>query len=133
MPIEGGDMMLAMKPKDEWTTATTQSGMIEKIQQALDVIPGLSAEVSQPMQMRFNELISGVKQDVAIKMFGVNIDELVNQSNKIASLISKVDGVTEPYVEQVTGLPQILVSYNREKIAQYGLNISDVNLILKTA
>jgi len=84
MPMEGGDMMLAMKPKDEWKTATTQQEMIQKIEEALAVIPGLAGEVSQPMQMRFNELISGVKQDVAIKIFGDNIDELVNQSNKVA-------------------------------------------------
>lgn len=133
MPIEGGDMMLAMKPKDEWTTAGTQAEMIEKIKQALTVIPGLSGEVSQPMQMRFNELISGVKQDVAIKIFGDDIDELVNQANKVAALISKVDGVTEILIEKISGLPQVLVEYNREKIAQYGLSISDVNMILKTA
>ncbi|MEJ7829421.1 MAG: CusA/CzcA family heavy metal efflux RND transporter, partial [Segetibacter sp.] len=133
MPIEGGDMMLAMIPKGEWITVETQPEMIEKIEEALAVIPGLAGEVSQPMQMRFNELISGVKQDVAIKIFGDNIDELVSQSNKVAAIISKVDGVTEPYVEKVSGLPQILVEYNREKIAQYGLNISDVNMILKTA
>lgn len=133
MPIEGGDMMLAMKPKSEWTTANTQQEMIEKIEEALAVIPGLGAEVSQPMQMRFNELISGVKQDVAVKIFGDDIDELVSEANKIAALIRKVDGVTEPYVEKISGLPQVLVEYNREKIAQYGLSISDVNMILKTA
>jgi len=133
MPIEGGDMMLAMKPKDQWTTAKTQAEMIQKIEEALTAIPGLAAEVSQPMQMRFNELISGVKQDVAIKIFGDDVDELVSQSNKVAALISKVEGVTEPYVEKVNGLPQVLVEYNRDKIAQYGLNIADVNMILKTA
>lgn len=133
MPIEGGDMMLAMKPKDEWKTATTQQEMIEKIEDALKVIPGLAGEVSQPMQMRFNELLSGIKQDVAIKIFGDNLDELVSQSNKIATLISNVNGVTEPYIERVSGLPQILVEYNRDKIAQYGLTISDVNMVLRTA
>ena len=133
MPIEGGDMMLAMKPKDQWKTTETQEEMIAKIEEALAVIPGLTSEVSQPMQMRFNELISGVKQDVAIKIFGDDIDELVSQSNKTAALISKVKGVTEPFVEKVNGLPQVLVEYNREKIAQYGLNISNVNMILKTA
>lgn len=132
-PFEGGDVMLAMKPKKEWKTAATQQEMIEKIEDALTVIPGLAGEVSQPMQMRFNELLSGIKQDVAIKIFGDNIDELVNQSNKIASLITKVDGVTEPYIERVAGLPQILVEYNRDKIAQYGLSISDVNMVLRTA
>ena len=133
MPLEGGDMMLAMKPKNEWTTAETKEEMIEKIEEALAQIPGLAGEVSQPIQMRFNELISGIKQDVAIKIFGDDIDVLVNQSNKIAAIISKVDGVTGPYIEKINGLPQVLVEYNREKLAQYGLTISDVNMILKTA
>ncbi|NCI47418.1 CusA/CzcA family heavy metal efflux RND transporter [Sediminibacterium soli] len=133
MPMEGGDMMLAMKPKEEWTTASTQEEMIGKIEKAVAVIPGLAAEVSQPMQMRFNELISGIKQDVAIKIFGDDVGELVTQSNRVAALIGKAEGVTEPYVEKVTGLPQILVEYNRDKIAQYGLSISDVNMVLKTA
>jgi cobalt-zinc-cadmium resistance protein CzcA len=133
MPIEGGDMMLAMKPKDEWTTVKTQAAMIEKIKTTLEVIPGLAADVSQPMQMRFNELISGIKQDVAIKIFGENLDELLSHANKIAAIVSKVDGVSEPYVEKVNGLPQILIEYNRARLAQYGLSISDVNMILKTA
>ncbi len=133
MPIEGGDLMLTMKPKKEWKTAKTKEEMMEKIEEALSVVPGLSIEISQPMQMRFNELISGIKQDVAIKIFGDNLDELVAQANKISALIRTVDGVTEPYVEKVSGLPQILVEYNRDKIAQYGLSISDVNMILKTA
>ncbi len=133
MPIEGGDLMLTMKPKSDWTTAATKEEMIEKIEEELSLIPGLNAEVSQPMQMRFNELISGIKQDVAIKIFGDDVDELVNQSNRIASLVSKVDGVSEPYVEKINGLPQIIVDYNRDKIAQYGLSISDVNTMLSTA
>ena len=85
------------------------------------------------MQMRFNELISGVKQHVPIKIFGDDVDELVTQSNRVAAIVSKVEGVTEPYIEKVSGLPQILVEYNRDKIAQYGLSISDVNMVLKTA
>lgn len=133
MPIEGGDVMLAMKPKDEWVTAKTKEEMIEKIQTALKVFPGLEVEVSQPMQMRFNELISGVKQDVAIKIYGDNLDVLSAQANQVAAMISGVQGVDEPKVEKVTGLPQIVINYNRPKIAQYGLKISDVNTVLRTA
>lgn len=133
MPIEGGDVMLAMKPKDEWVTAKTKEEMIEKIQTALKVFPGLEVEVSQPMQMRFNELISGVKQDVAIKIYGDNLDVLSAQANQVAAMISGVQGVDEPKVEKVTGLPQIVVNYNRPKIAQYGLKIADVNTVLRTA
>jgi cobalt-zinc-cadmium resistance protein CzcA len=133
MPLEGGDLMLTMKPKKEWTTAKTMEGMAVKIEEELELIPGLSVEVSQPMQMRFNELISGIKQDVAVKIFGDDVDELVKQSKQVATLISGVDGVTEPYVEKVNGLPQVVVEYDRDKMAQYGLSIADVNTILSTA
>ena len=133
MPLEGGDLMLTMKPKAEWKTAGTKEEMMEKIEETLSVIPGLSIEISQPMQMRFNELISGIKQDVAIKIFGDDLDELVSQAGKVASVIQSVEGVTEPYIEKVSGLPQVLIEYNRDKMAQYGLSISDVNMVLKTA
>ncbi|WP_419699916.1 CusA/CzcA family heavy metal efflux RND transporter [Mucilaginibacter sp. NFX135] len=133
MPIERADMMLAMKPKAEWKSATTREEMSAKMETALEEIPGIHASISQPMQMRFNELMTGIRQDVAIKIYGEDLDVLANEANKIAKEISTVKGVTEPYIEKVIGLPQIQVSYNRDRMAQYGLNISDVNLILKTA
>jgi len=133
MPLERGDMMVAMQPKEMWTTAKTREEMMEKMEQALSVIPGINVEITQPMQMRFNELMTGIRQDVAIKIFGDDLDILTQQANKIAKLISNVKGVETPYVEKVTGLPQITVEYNRDKMAQYGLSISDVNMILKTA
>ncbi|WDF57234.1 CusA/CzcA family heavy metal efflux RND transporter [Mucilaginibacter sp. KACC 22063] len=133
MPMEKGDMMLAMKPKAEWKTAKTREEMTEKMEEALSVIPGINVEISQPMQMRFNELMTGIRQDVAIKIYGDDLDVLATQANKIAKLIDPVKDVREPYVEKVSGLPQIQVAYNRDKMAQYGLNISDVNMILKTA
>ncbi|MBC7760032.1 MAG: efflux RND transporter permease subunit, partial [Phormidesmis sp. FL-bin-119] len=133
MPMEGGDIMLAMKPKDQWVTAKTKEEMIEKIQKALEVFPGLEVEVSQPMQMRFNELISGVKQDVAIKIFGDDLDVLSAEAKETATLISSVVGVDHPKVEKVTGLPQLFITYKRSKIAEYGLNIEDINMVLRTA
>ena len=133
MPLERGDMMVAMKPKEQWTSATTREEMMEKMEDALKVIPGINVEITQPMQMRFNELMTGIRQDVAIKIFGDDLDILTQQADKIAKLISNVKGVETPYVEKVTGLPQITVEYNRDKMAQYGLSISDVNMILKTA
>lgn len=132
-PLEGGDIILAMKPKDEWTSVHTQEEMINKIQTVLAAFPGTTVDVSQPMQMRFNELISGIKQDVAIKIFGDDLDLLSSQANKVADLIRTVPGVSAPNVEKTIGLPQIVVNYNRDKIAQYGLNIADVNTTLKTA
>jgi cobalt-zinc-cadmium resistance protein CzcA len=133
MPMEKGDMMLAMKPKGEWKSAKTREEMTAKMEEALSIIPGINVEISQPMQMRFNELMTGIRQDVAIKIYGDDLDVLAMQANKIAKLIAPVKGVSEPYVEKVSGLPQIQVAYNRDKMAQYGLNISDVNMILKTA
>lgn len=133
MPLERGDMMVAMLPKDEWTSATTKEEMSEKMEAALSVLPGVNVELTQPMQMRFNELMTGVRQDVAIKIYGEDLDVLTRQAAKVAQLIAPVDGVSEPFVEQVTGLPQVTVEYDRDKIAQYGLSISELNSILKTA
>ncbi len=133
MPMERGDMMLAMKPKAEWKTAKTREEMMSKMEDVLSDLPGVHASISQPMQMRFNELMTGIRQDVAIKIYGDDLDELATQADKIAAAIRQVKGVTDPFVEKVSGLPQIQVNYNRDKMAQYGLNISDVNMILKTA
>lgn len=133
MPIERGDMMLQMKDKEEWTSADSREEMQEKIEEVLSVLPGINVEVTQPMQMRFNELMTGIRQDVAIKIFGDDLDELAKQAKIVGALIAPVQGVTEPTIEKATGLPQIVVEYNRDKIAQYGLTISDVNMILNTA
>lgn len=133
MPVERGDMMVAMKPKEEWKSASSKAEMSEKMEKALSILPGVNIEITQPMQMRFNELMTGVRQDVAIKIYGEDLDVLTQQANKIAKLITPVSGVNEPFVEQVTGLPQIVVEYDRDKIAQYGLTISEVNTLLRTA
>ncbi|HRJ29791.1 MAG TPA: CusA/CzcA family heavy metal efflux RND transporter [Cyclobacteriaceae bacterium] len=133
MPIERGDMMLSMKPMDEWTSAETREELMEEIEEALEIIPGITVEITQPMQMRFNELMSGIRQDVAIKIYGDDIEVLQAEAEEVAKAIRNVEGVNRPIVEQVTGLPQIIVSYDRDKIAQYGLTISDVNTILRTA
>lgn len=133
MPMERGDMMLAMKPKEQWVSATSREEMMEKMEEVLAQIPGISVEVTQPIQMRFNELMTGIRQDVAIKIYGDDLDVLAAEADKIARLISPVKGLTAPYVEKVSGLPQITVNYNRDKMAQYGLNISTVNMILRTA
>lgn len=133
MPIERGDMMLQMKPKEEWTKAESREEMQEKIEESLSVLPGINVEVTQPMQMRFNELMTGIRQDVAIKIYGDDLDELARLASSVGTIIAPVEGVTEPTIEKATGLPQIVVEYNRDKIAQYGLSISDVNMVLNTA
>lgn len=133
MPIERGDMMVSMKPKEEWTSAETREEMMELMEYELSVLPGINKEITQPMQMRFNELMTGIRYDVAIKVFGDDLDTLVQRANLIAQWITPVDGVSEAIVEKVKGLPQITVEYNRDRIAQYGLKIDDLNTLLKTA
>ncbi|MEQ1678940.1 MAG: efflux RND transporter permease subunit, partial [Chitinophagaceae bacterium] len=99
----------------------------------LSTIPGVIAEPSQPIQMRFNELMTGIRQDVAIKIFGENIDTLIAYGAKVANVIGPIKGITQPQVERVDGLPQITIEYDRAKIAGYGLNIEDINHVISTA
>ncbi|MDR2087443.1 MAG: CusA/CzcA family heavy metal efflux RND transporter [Dysgonamonadaceae bacterium] len=133
MPVERADMMIALIPKKEWTSGQTKEELMDKMEKALAIIPGLEVEMTQPIQMRTNELITGIKQDVAIKIYGNDPDVLSASANKIASLIGRIKGVTEPFVEKVTGLPQIQVVYNRDRLARYGLSVKDANRILTTA
>lgn len=133
MPIERADMMIALIPKKDWTSARTKEELMEKMEEAVSVIPGMEIEMTQPIQMRTNELITGIKQDVAIKIYGNDLDVLTSSANKVASLIKSVEGVTDPFVEKVTGLPQIQVVYNRDQLAKYGISIKDANMVLKTA
>ena len=133
MPIERSDMMISMKPKKEWVSAKTKDEMMKKMEEAMRVIPGLEVEMTQPIQMRTNELITGIKQDVAIKIYGNDLEVLTASAQKVASLIGNVEGVTNPFVEKVTGLPQIQVIYNRDKLAKYGISVKDANAVLETA
>ena len=132
MPVERADIMVSLKPKVEWTSAETTDELMEKMEEALKTIPGLEAEISQPIQMRNNELLTGIKQDVAIKIFGDDLDVLTEQAEKIEKLIKNVNGVSGIFVEQVSGLPQIQVKYNHERMAEYGVSVDDVNQILET-
>ncbi len=132
-PVETGDYIITMKDKKDWVTAKTREEMVEKMKEKTSAIPGVEFSFQQPIQMRFNELMTGSKQDVAIKVFGDNLDSLAVEAEKIAGLIATLDGVEDVQVDKVTGSPQISVIYNREKIARYGLNIADVNKILRTA
>ena len=133
MPVERADMLISLIPKKEWTSARTKDELMEKMAETLSVIPGMEAEMSQPVQMRNNELITGIKQDVAIMIYGHDLDELTRLASKAASLIKGVEGVTEPKVEKVQGLPQIQVKYDREKLASYGVSVADANSVLETA
>lgn len=132
MPVERADIMIALKPKAEWTSAKTTPELMEKMEETLSAIPGLEAEISQPIQMRNNELLTGIKQDVAIKIFGDDLDVLTQQAGKVKKMIEDVPGVSGIFVEEVAGLPQIQVKYNHEKMAAYGVSVDDISGILET-
>ena len=132
MPVERADIMIALKPKAEWTSAKTTPELMEKMEETLSAIPGLEAEISQPIQMRNNELLTGIKQDVAIKIFGDDLNVLTQQADKVKKMIEAVPGVSGIFVEEVAGLPQIQVKYNHEKMAAYGVSVDDISEILET-
>ena len=133
MPVERADIMVALKPKAEWTSAKTTPELMEMMEETLKTIPGLEAEISQPIQMRNNELLTGIKQDVAIKIYGDDLDELSRQANRVKGIISGVKGVSGISVEEVSGLPQINVRYNRDRMARYGINVDDVNNVVESS
>ncbi len=133
MPPEATDIIVVLRPKSEWKTTKDYKELAAMMMEKLEVIPGVFFEASQPIQMRFNELMTGVRQDVAIKIFGENIDTLAALAPKVAKVVQSVPGATEPQVERTTGLPQITIQYDRAKIAGYGLNIEDINHTISTA
>lgn len=133
MPPEASDLMVVLKPMKEWTTTKDYSELAQMIKEKLEVIPGVFFEANQPIQMRFNELMTGVRQDVAIKIFGENIDTLAMLAPKVAQMVQTVQGASVPQIERTTGLPQISVQYDRTKIAAYGMSIDDLNDAISTA
>ena len=133
MPVERADMLVALKPKAEWTSAKTKNDLQEKMEEALGVIPGLDVEMSQPIQMRNNELITGIRQDVAVKIYGGDTEVLADLADKVERLIKNVDGVGSLFVEKVNGLPQLQVEYNRQMLAKYGISIRQANDVLQSA
>lgn len=134
MPIERADIMVAMKDKSEWTSAETKEEMMEKMEEALKGgLVGVNLEITQPIQMRFNELMTGIRQDVAIKIYGDDMEVLASEADKVSKLITGIEGVGTPNIEKVAGLPQIAVNYKRDKLAQYGIKVSNVNKIITAA
>ncbi|ASU37219.1 CusA/CzcA family heavy metal efflux RND transporter [Herbaspirillum sp. meg3] len=134
MPPNISDGYIMLKPLDQWPEPRkTQAELLEAIQETVAKIPGNSYEFSQPIQLRFNELISGVRSDVAVKIFGDDMAVLNENAAKISSVLEKIQGATEVKVEQTTGLPMLTVQINREKAARYGLNIADVQDTIATA
>lgn len=133
MPIEASDMMVILKPKKEWTSATTFNELSEKMSAKLEEIPGITAGFQYPVQMRFNELMTGARQDVVCKIFGENLDTLAHVAEKLGKVITTVKGTENLYIEPIEGVPQIVISYYRDRLAQYGMSIADVNETVHTA
>ncbi len=133
MPPEMSDLVVALKPPSEWPEKKTYNELAEEMMEELAVIPGVFFESSQPIQMRFNELMTGVRQDVAVKIFGENIDTLAALAPQVVKLVQTVEGATDPQMEQTTGLPQITITYDRARLATYGMSIADVNHTISTA
>lgn len=131
MSMEESDVIIKIKQKKEWTSAKTKDELADKFKEALAaVIPNMEIEFTQPIEMRFNELITGVRADIAIKIFGEDLTVLANKADEIKNLIKKVEGAADIIIEKVEGLPQMSVNFNRNKIARYGLNIADVNQLI---
>ena len=132
-PLETGDYIITLKDQKEWVSAKSREELISKMEEKLAVLAGVKFEFQQPIQMRFNELMTGAKQDVAVKIFGDNLEILAANGAQINNLIRNIEGVEDIDVEKVTGLPQIQIEYNRDKLSSYGINIADINILLKTA
>jgi cobalt-zinc-cadmium resistance protein CzcA len=132
-PMETGDYIITLKPKSEWTSADTREELIEKMEEALIPLAGVKFEFQQPIQMRFNELMTGSKQDIAIKIYGDNLNTLAEKADDVQKVIQGIQGVEDINVEKVTGLAQVQIEYNRDRLAQYGLSIQDVNKVLRAA
>ncbi|QBQ42012.1 CusA/CzcA family heavy metal efflux RND transporter [Sphingobacterium psychroaquaticum] len=133
MPPEATDMMVILKPEKEWKSGRSYAELGDAIMEKLEVIPGVFFEKNQPIQMRFNELMTGIRQDVAVKIFGENMDTLAMYAQQVATVVQSTPGATQPQVEQVAGLPQINITYDRTRMANYGLTVQDVNDMVSTA
>ncbi|MEN8124874.1 MAG: CusA/CzcA family heavy metal efflux RND transporter [Bacteroidota bacterium] len=130
MSMEESDVIIKLKPKSEWVSAKSKDELADKFKEALAIIPNMEVEFTQPIEMRFNELITGVRADIAIKIFGEDLEILSNKANEIKRSIEKIEGASDISVEKISGLPQMTVVYDRKKVARYGLDIKDINNML---
>ena len=134
MPIDASDMMVILKPRSEWTSAKTYEELSEKMTAELRKNTlGVTFSFQYPVNMRFNELMTGARQDVVCKIFGENLDTLKVYAEKLGDISKKIQGAENIFVEPISGIPQIIISYDRASMARYGLGINDVNNIVNTA
>lgn len=132
MPIEASDMMVILKDKSEWQSAETFDELAEKMGERLQSIPGITAGFQYPVQMRFNELMTGARQDVVCKIYGEDLDTLAHYAEKFGKIVNTINGAADLYIEPVSGMPQIVIAYNRASIAQHQLSIEEINNVVET-
>ena len=134
MPMDIADAYIILeKDRDKWVSASSKQELIDKIHEKISVIPGVNYVYTQPVELRFNELLTGVREDVAIKLYGEDLNILAAKAQEMARIIGSVKGAADVRVEATSGLPQITVTYNRAKLAQYGLNIKKLNQYVSSA
>jgi cobalt-zinc-cadmium resistance protein CzcA len=133
MPIDIADIFVILTPQDEWTKVESKQELIDKVKEKVSVLPGINYEFTQPIEMRFNELLTGIREDVAIKLYGDDLNMLADKAEEISGLIAGIEGIEGIKAEATRGLPQITVKYNRTKLGQYGLKIKDLNTVVETA
>jgi len=133
MPMDFADVFVILKPQNEWVSAESKDELIDKIKDAVSIIPGVNYEFTQPIEMRFNELLEGIREDVAIKIYGEDIDVLAAKADEITKIIAGTEGIGDMRAEATSGLPQMTIKYNRDKLAQYGVSIDKLNTIVQSA
>ncbi|SEQ19700.1 CusA/CzcA family heavy metal efflux RND transporter [Flavobacterium urocaniciphilum] len=133
MPMEAADMMVILKDKKEWTSAETFNELSDKMSAALQEVPGITVGFQYPVQMRFNELMTGARQDVVCKIYGEDLDTLSKYANKVGKIVNSIKGAKDLYVEPIGGMPQVVIEYKRNVLAQYQLNVTDVNRVVNAS
>ena len=133
MPMDFADVFVILKPQDEWVSADDKDELIDKMKEAVSIIPGVNYEFTQPIEMRFNELLEGIREDVAIKIYGEDIDVLAAKADEITKIIVGTEGIGDMRAEATSGLPQMTIKYNRNKLAQYGVSIDQLNTMVQSA
>ena len=132
MPLDIADIFVILTPKDQWTQAESKAELIEKVREKVSVLPGINFEFTQPIEMRFNELLTGIREDVAVKLYGVDLEILAAKSEKLPGWF-RIEGVAGVKAEATRGLPQITVHYDRNKLGRYNLKIKELNTIVESA
>jgi len=134
MPPNVADNFVILKPRSEWPNPDkTKAQLVTEMEAALATLPGNNYEFTQPIQMRFNELISGVRADVAVKVFGDDLEQLLDSANKVAEIAESIQGASDTRVEQVAGLPMLSILPKRDALARYGLNVADIQALVSTS